>query len=402
MEHHIAPTTQRSVRRHNLGVVLRAVAEGGPRWRATLATDTGLNKSTVSSLVAELIDLGLLAERGAERRGSVGRPGLAVEIAEDGAVALGLEVGVDWLAVHAADLTGTVRLERREGGDLRGRPVTAVLDQLAEMTRAALDELRAAGMRPAGAVVALPGLVDARAGTLLVAPNLGWNDVAVRAELGERIGDSLPLEADNEANLSALAELWEGAGRGVRDFLHVSGEVGIGAGVVIGGRLLRGAHGFGGEFGHVTVDPGGPLCACGSRGCLESRAGLEAILGAAGITGNAAPAARAGELAERARAGDADALAALHEAGRWLGVAAGSAANLLDLSAIVIGGALGPLAEWLAEPLERELRTRVLAASWAVPSVLPARLGPEAAVRGAATQVLRRVLEDPASVRTLV
>src|SRR5436190_17685431 len=114
-----ALANQRAVRRHNLGVVLRHLSEHGPRSRATIALETGLNKSTVSSLVTELIELGVLSERGAERRGVVGRPGLVVELAGDGAVGLGLEVGVDYLAVHARDLTGVVRHRHQDARDNR-------------------------------------------------------------------------------------------------------------------------------------------------------------------------------------------------------------------------------------------------------------------------------------------
>jgi predicted NBD/HSP70 family sugar kinase len=387
-----APANQRAVRRHNLGVVLRDVVNHGPRSRATVAVHTGLNKSTVSSLVTELIELGVLVERGADRRGSVGRPGLVLSIAEQGAVALGLEINVDHLSVSAVDLAGDVRHSAQEPGDHRRSRPPGVLDQLAALARDALDDLRGQGLRVAGAAVALPGLADTVAGVLLVAPNLGWGEVAVVDELHARLGEpDLPLLVDNEANLAALAELWLGAGRGLRDFVHVSGEIGVGAGVVLGGELWRGARGFGGELGHLTVEPDGLPCACGSRGCLETRAGLDALLSAAG-----APSRE--ELEARARAGDRRALSALDQAGRWLGVACSSAANLLDLEAILLGGAYAPLAGWLGAGMEGELRTRVLGSQWGVPRVVPAALGMQAAVRGAAALVLRHLLDDPASL----
>jgi predicted NBD/HSP70 family sugar kinase len=267
-----------------------------------------------------------------------------------------------------------------------------VLDRLAALAADALQDLRARGLRVAGTAVALPGLTDPEAGVLLVAPNLGWGEVPVVDELRARLREpGLPLMIDNEANLAALAELWLGAGRGLRDFLHVSGEIGVGAGVVLGGELWRGARGFGGELGHLTVEPDGRPCACGSRGCLETRAGLDALLAAAGVASRE-------ELQTRAEAGDAGALEALREAGRWLGVACGSAANLLDLEAIVLGGAYAPMADWLAEGMQEELELRVLGSRWGVPLVVPAALGQEAAVRGAAALVLRRVLDDPAAL----
>jgi predicted NBD/HSP70 family sugar kinase len=399
---------QRAVRRHNLGVVLRHVSSHGPRSRATIALETGLNKTTVSSLVTELIGLDLLVERGLEQRGTVGRPGQVVELSGEGVVALGLEINVDYLAVRALDLTGADRYRGLDVQDNRRVPVASVLDRLAAHASKALDAVQGEGLRPVGATVALPGLVDAARGALLVAPNLGWNDVAVVSELHERMsGPEFPLAADNEANLAALAELWEGTARGLSDVLYVSGEIGVGAGIIVGGELFRGAQGFGGEFGHMTLDPGGRPCGCGSRGCLETVAGLEALLEMAGMDpAGAATTAGSGEpvaaLAARARAGDEAALEALREGGRWLGIAIASAANLLNFQAVVLGGFFGQLSTWLAAPIARELGTHVLASDWAVPRLLPSTLGPEAAVRGAAAQSLRRVLADPASAGAAV
>src|SRR5262245_25792067 len=280
-------SSQRAVRRHNLGVVLRQVVERGPRSRATIALDTGLNKTTVSSLVSELMDLGLLVERGAEARSSAGRPGLVVDVAREGAVALGLEINVDYLGVQATDLGGGSRYKAMEAADNRRRSVEDVLDRIADLANDALREVRAQGLRPIGATIALPGLVDVTRGELLAAPNLHWNDVAVIDQLRERMdAGSLPLDADNEANLAALAELWEGIGVGLSDFMYASGQVGVGGGIVLGGELFRGFRGFGGEFGHMTVEADGPPCACGSRGCLEAHAGLEPLLAAAGLDGD--------------------------------------------------------------------------------------------------------------------
>ena len=197
-----------------------------------------------------------------------------------------------------------------------------MLDRLGELTRGALDAVRAQGLRPIGATVAVPGLVDIEHGSLLVAPNLHWEDVAVVDLLRERIGEeSLPLDLDNEANLAALAELWEGAAIGVGDFMYASGEIGVGGGLILGGELFRGYRGFGGEFGHTTVEPDGLPCACGSRGCLETRAGLEPLLAAAGLNGEAVHSRGSGkpvaELVRRAQEQDPMALP------RWPTAAAG-------------------------------------------------------------------------------
>ena len=289
------------------------------------------------------MEFGLLVERGAEHRGTAGRPGLVVDVARDGVVALGLEVNVDYVGVQATDLAGGSRYKGLEAADNRGRAIEDVLDRLGELTRGALEAVQAQGLRPIGATVAVPGLVDIENGALLIAPNLHWQDVAVVEMLRERIDDpSLPLGVDNEANLAALAELWEGAATGISDFVYASGEIGVGGGIVLGGELYRGYRGFGGEFGHTTVEYDGLPCACGSRGCLETRAGLEPLLAAAGLNGESVHSRGSGkpvaELVRRAQDGDTVALGALEDCGRWLGVALGTVVNLLSPQAIVLGG----------------------------------------------------------------
>jgi len=392
-----APANQRSVRRHNLGVVLRHVAERGPRSRAAIAQETGLNKTTVSSLVGELIGFGLVRETEVELRGTVGRPALPVELSGRRVVGLGLELGVDFLAARAADLAGEERYAALVAADNRGRPPVEVVADLARIAGDAIAAVREHDLLTVGAVVALPGLVDS-AGCLLVAPNLGWNDVFVPDLLREHLGGpAFPIEAQNEANLGALAELWGGAGREFSDFVYISGELGIGAGMIVGGELFRGAHGFGGELGHTTVEAEGDVCACGSRGCLETRVALGALLRAAGLD----PGTGVAALAERARAGDRAALAALAEAGHWLGIGVASAANLLNPRGVVVGGYFATLAEWLVPGLEEELGVRVLAAEWDAPRVVISALGARAAVHGAAALALRRVYADPALVAEL-
>jgi len=396
------PVDQRSVRRHNLGLVLRHVAEQGPRSRARIAMETGLNKTTVSSLAAELIERGLLREAGTENPSAAGRPGVKLALSGDSVAALGLEINVDYLAACATDLAGRLRHRAFVPCENRGRPPERVIDDLATLAKGALDVLSSQGVEPVAATVALPGLVDLSQKTLLIGPNLGWTETPVAALLGERLGAGLlPVRVGNDADFGALAELWEGVGRQVRDFVFVYGAIGVGAGLVAGGDLLRGASGFGGELGHVTVDRDGLRCACGNSGCLELYAGQEALLRLAGM-----PLPPPGEsdvrwpalLAEKARAGDARVLDALSEVAGWLAVGLGALVNLFDPTAIVLGGNFAPLAEWLVERIEREVRAHVLGARWSSCRVLASKLGEGAAVRGAAAFALHEVLADPGAI----
>jgi predicted NBD/HSP70 family sugar kinase len=388
------PADQTTVRRANLGVVLRHVASGGARSRAQVAAETGLTRGTVSSLVTELIELELLQETGetTSPRG-VGRPGVALELA-DVVVGVGLEVNVDYVAVSVEDLTGAVRYGRRSYRENRGSAPRPVLDRLGRAARAALDAATGEGLRPVGISVAVPGLVEEASGAVVLAPNLGWEDIPVAAELEARL--ELPVHVENESNLAALAEHWTGAAVGIDDFVCVFGEVGVGGGVVLGGRLFRGSHGFGGEFGHVSVDPDGRRCACGSRGCVETVVGQESIARAAGVrpvTGGTR--SLTDELVRRAEDGSPEVVRALSDAGRWLGVALASTFNVLDLQAVVLGGCFGPLAPWLVDDVRRTLEERSLAARSGSFEVLPSAFGDGAAVRGAAALSLHRVLDAP-------
>ncbi|MEA2400227.1 MAG: hypothetical protein QOK00_630 [Thermoleophilaceae bacterium] len=392
------------VREHNLGLVLSRVAEQGPRSRATLALETGLNKSTVSSLVADLIDARLLRDSPVEERPvRVGRPPQSVELHPDGPFVLGLEINVDYLAVWATDLAGEVRHRSFVANDNRGASPEDVIAALARLAEEALDQPFAASRHPMIATVAVPGLVDPD-GELAVAPNLGWTDVPVARLLNEALEDPpYSVRVENEANLGAVAELVEGAGRGLSDFVYVSGEIGIGAGVVLRGELFRGASGFAGEFGHLTIDPFGPPCGCGGRGCLERLAGQDTLLRLAGWDGRmrsegARPEWPGAMLADSARAGHARTLEALSQVGHTLGIAIASLANLLDPEAVLLGGYLAPLSRWLRVPIEGELETRALAGRRMQCRVLPARLGGEAAVRGAVALSRRAALEQAAAL----
>lgn len=381
------PDTQQGMRRRNLARVMHTVSAEGPLSRAAVASRIGLTRAAVSTLVDELIRSGLLEELGPERPGRVGRPGSALAVSGRGPAGIGAEVGVDHLAVCAVDLRGEVRARAVRHGAHRGRSPEPVIEELTGLVRKVVAEAEREGLWPVGLAVAVPGLVARDGRTVVRAPNLDWHDT----DLGALLPAEFPLTVDNEANLGALAELWLGDGT-PPDFLHVSAEIGIGAAVVVDGRLLRGTRGFAGELGHVPVWPEGPDCACGGRGCLEQYAGEEAVLRAAGVEPGED---RVGLLAERAAQGDPDVRRALDGAGTALGIALTGAVNLLDPETVVLGGALSGLAPWLLPSLEAELDRRTTGPACAV-SV--SRLGPEGPLLGAAHSVVRAVLDDPGAV----
>jgi predicted NBD/HSP70 family sugar kinase len=373
------PASPPTLRRHNLGLVLAALRAAGSASRAQLATGTGLTKATVATLLEPLLDAGVLAEDAAAPRG-VGRPSRAVRFRSDGPVALGVAVDVDTLTVCAVGLDGVVRDRRRIARDHRDLTPTAVLDGAADLA----EDLRAdLGARVLGVGLALPALLGSADGdqpVVLRAPNLPrLSGTRPGAVLAERL--RLPVTVGNEASLGALAHLSLAP-----DLVYVSAGIGIGGGIVLGGRVYQGTHGLAGELGHVVVDRDGPECGCGGRGCVERYAGTAALLADAGV-------AELATLEAGLARGDGWALGATSRAAATLGVGLASVLNVLDVPVVVLGGTYARLAPFVIPTLQAELARRSLQPDPA--RVLASDQGDAAAVRGAAESVLDATQRDP-------
>ncbi|MFE3588743.1 ROK family protein [Streptomyces niveus] len=388
-----------TVRRHNLSLVLRAVRDEGEATRAGVAARVGLTRAAVSSLVEQLLDSGFLSESGKTFSGQAGRPGTVLKVTRSGPAGIGVEINIDYVSVCVVDLSGTDRVRLTEHLDNRGAAPAEVLARGARIAARTLDSAAEQDLSPVGVQLALPGLVAG--GTVRQAPNLGWNQVPAEELFAAALAEAapaapvLPVRSENEANLAALAELWFGGLGGIRSFLYLSGEIGVGGALVLDGELLRGANGFAGEIGHVVVDADGPLCRCGARGCLEQYAGQSALLRGAGLDENAGVPGVA-ELEALARGGDERAVAAIGEAGRMLGRVLSGAVNLFDPDAVVLGGIYRGLMPWLSPPADGELTDRVVSGLWPYDSGrLRASSSAGDAARGAAALVVRAVLADP-------
>jgi predicted NBD/HSP70 family sugar kinase len=366
--------------------VLGAIADSPGISRAGVAARTGLTKATVSSLVDRAIAADLVVDGEPAYREGPGRRGTSLSLSPAGPHGLGVEIGVDYIATCLVDLTGRVSRQRVRQADNRAQPANRTLVRAARAIRTAIAELP---VRVGGIGVAVPGLVESSSGFLRTAPNLGWREVDVPAELRDRVDlADIPVLVGNEANFAALGELWGGGHEDLRDFVHVSAEIGIGAGIVMDGTLFEGVRGFGGEIGHVSVDSKGPQCSCGARGCLEAVAGQDTILRQSGT-----PDVRT--LVLHLEDNDRKAVAAVRGVARWLGTALANVVNLLDVQTIVLGGTYALLEPWLRDALQEELDLRVVSADWSKVRILRSTLGTEAAVRGAASSAVRAIVADP-------
>ncbi|MBD7951092.1 MULTISPECIES: ROK family protein [Oerskovia] len=395
---------QHTLREYNLALVSQALFDAPrPRSRADIAAATGLTRATVSVLVDQLIEARLVRELPPVTPLRAGRPAVPLTPAERTIVGLGLEVNVDYLGGTVLDLTGQVVAQEVVPGDLHGSDPAEVLGRLGALARRLVEDVEAQDMQVAGARLALPGLVDARAGRLQVAPNLGWSSFLPLPLLG--LPDRLPVEIANEANLAGLAQLVAGTqGRRPDDaappvpssFLYVSGEVGIGSAIVIDRELFLGNRGWSGEIGHVVVDPHGPRCLCGATGCLEQYAGKDAMLRAAGIPVDEPVETFLDALAE----GTPSAREAATSAGTALGRALANFVNLVDIETVLLGGIYTDLLPYLREALTTELTTRVLASPWTELDLRPALVAGHAAMIGGARTVLRDVVAAPSAWTT--
>jgi predicted NBD/HSP70 family sugar kinase len=390
----IRGSTQDDVRRHNLGAILTEVHRHGCRSRAQLTAEMGLNRSTIGDLVAELTEAGLVLERAATARGRAGRPSLEVVPCPDAAYVLAVDLGVRHLVVARVGLGGQVldRVEADSGRDWS--ELDATVDAIVDTCRR-LRERAPEGARCVGVGLSVPGVVREEDGLLRFAPNLGWIDLPLGARLGERL--DLPAFLANDADLGALAEHWRGAAIGYDHVVVISGEIGIGGGILVGGRPLRGRGGYAGEIGHLRVNPDGRPCRCGSVGCLETESGVEALLRAAGRPADSGLAAYRAVLAEVA-VGEPGAVEAAAGVARWLGVGVGMLVNTFNPDIVVLGGPLGELFA-LTEDVVRETvaRSSLVAPREQVRMAVSA-LGSDAQVIGAAELAFVPLLEDPMGV----
>lgn len=372
-----------SLRRRNAAALLRTLRYDGPASRAELAQRTGLAKATVGTIAGGLEEAGVLRSLDQVRSGERGRPGQRLTLAGGRPVGVGFEVNVEYVAAVVLDLAGRPRLEITRPVPDVGRVAAALADLAAEV----VVLLAADGLHPVGAAVALPGLIDGDDRTAVWTPNLALTGTGVAEAVDRAFGWDGRTRVVNDADCAALAELRLGAGRGVDHLLYLTGTVGIGAGIVDDGRLLRGARGFAGEVGHLPLGAPGARCGCGRTGCWEASIGLHALLAAVGMQECGTPRETAAEVARRAATSEQvrDGVA---DIGRRLGSGLGIVSGVLDPQLIVLGGYFVPLGDLVLGPAADELDTAVALGGRGRPDLRLGELGTEAAATGAAERAL--------------
>jgi len=380
-------TSLERLRAANRRAVLTALATEGPQSRADLARATGLSRTTVSTLVQDLISAGQAAEttdRGRPHKGGSGRPPLLVTATSALGAVAGIDIGHHHVRVAIADQSGSVLAEDVRPVDVDAHG-SATLDRVTRMVRSLA---RSSGTQTSllrGVGLCVPAPIDRRSAQIRSGIMPGWRDLAPAAQLEERLG--LAVSADNDANLGALAELHHGVAHGVADFVYLKLASGVGAGLVLGGRLYRGATGIAGEMGHVQIAEHGRVCRCGNRGCLETEVSVPRLLEHVQPTHDLPLDPE--RLLELDAAGDTGVRRVLGDAGRTVGRALADLCNSLNPTMLVIGGPLGSatsLVEGVRASVDRYAQPDTAAAV----RVVSAALGERAEITGAIAMAIAR------------
>lgn len=382
-------TNQEAVRRHNLGTVLRHVHGAGQISRAQLTALMGLNRSTIADLVLELESLGVVEQTVPTGvRSGAGRPSAGVRLAEVGPYVVAVDLGVDRAVVARVALGGDV-VERATapipsgGGEAWqvGSTVAGLIRRVVEGAPAAAPLL--------GVGISVPGLVRRSDGLVRLAPNLEWRDVSFGSIVLAALGVDVPVQLANDADLGALAEHRRGAGLGIDDLIYISGNVGVGAGVITGGVRLEGAGGYAGEVGHLPFAPEGRLCHCGNVGCWETEVGAHAIAAAIGCPES--DVVTLGDVLDE-YAGPQRALGAT---GKALGYGLASIVNAFNPRLVVLGGYLSSLYALVRHEVDDALAERALPAPHESVTLSLPGLGSDSVLLGAAEIALEPLFADP-------
>jgi predicted NBD/HSP70 family sugar kinase len=371
-----------TIRYINRQIVLNYVREKEPISRAEISHETALQRSTVSLIVEELKNQGLVYEIEGESTG--GRPPTLLKLRAAGCIAIGVDLGIAQTTVATGDLVG--RVLRREAF-----PTDPDLEVTFQRIVTSVQNFIAGEPAIEGIGISLPGLVDSETGTALFIPHFKWRDWTIAEDLAKVTG--MPVRVDNDANAAALAELWLGRPeiRDVRDFILVLVEEGLGTGIIFDGQVYHGMVGGAGEFGHMTIGKGAPVaCAAGSDECWEAfaseRAALARYAGKLNGSGNSEITFR--QLVDLAFAGDEAARNALNETAHFLGLGISNLTKGLSPEAVIVGGEISRAWPVIAEELHRAIANNSICSGLQSAATFASTLGEDTRLMGALSLIL--------------
>jgi glucokinase-like ROK family protein len=403
---------QALVREINLSTVLRYLQESGPRSRAALASLTGLNKTTISSLADELLERGLIYEVGFDNSGG-GRPATLLDLYPEAGCIIGVALGVDFISVILADFVGQIRWRRQADADPT-ETQQATIQRTLDIVDEAITASQACSSRLLGLGIATPGTVDVEEGLLIFSPNLQWYNVPYRQIFEDHTG--LLVIVDNDANAAAQAEHLLGVARQIQNFVSIYAGVGVGGGLFLNGELYRGAGGFAGEIGHTNfmVEHYRRPCRCGKRGCWETSVAQDSVVErvrARLAVGRSSSVSQLMDeqnsplavplIVQAADNGDQEALEALDETAFLLGLGVANLVSIFNPEMVVIGGPLSKAGKYLLPRVQEAVAQGTLPEIGEQAQILLSSFGADASVVGAIALVIEAILSNPSSVEPL-
>lgn len=341
---------QHVVKKNNKALVLSLIIEKEMISRADIASVTGLNKTTVSSLVNELLEEELIYESG-PGISSGGRRPVILHFNRNAGYAIGIDIGVNYVLAVLTDLKGKIIVEKSL--IVNRTSYSAIISTVQTMIQSLMDDMPKSKYGIVGIGVGVPGIVN-KEGSVLLAPNLGWTNIQLKEDL-ERLFH-VPIIIENEANAGAVGEQQFGAGQDHQNILYVSAGIGIGVGIILNKELYQGKNGFSGEMGHMIIELNGKRCNCGSRGCWEAYASENSLLEMAGESIDSLE-----SLIELAKDGEKSAIDLFEKIGHYLGFGINNIINTFNPDQVIIGNRLALIREWIEEPILKTIESHTLA-----------------------------------------
>lgn len=341
---------QHVVKKNNKALVLSLIIEKETISRADIANVTGLNKTTVSSLVTELLEDELIYESG-PGISSGGRRPVLLHFNRNTGYSIGVDIGVNYILSVLTNLKGKIIIEKSQS--VNRTSYAAIISTVQTMIQSLMDEMPDSRYGIVGIGVGVPGIVN-KQGSVLLAPNLGWTNIQLKEDL-EKISN-MQIIIENEANAGAVGEQQFGAGQDYENILYVSAGIGIGVGIILNKELYRGKSGFSGEMGHMILEMNGKRCNCGSRGCWEAYASEHALLEMAGENIDSLE-----SLIDYAKNGEKSAIELFEKIGQYLGFGINNIINTFNPDQVIIGNRLALIREWIEEPILKTIENHTLA-----------------------------------------
>ena len=397
------------IKKMNMALILDIIRKKGPISRSEIAELTDLTPATISNITGELIDYNLVVE-GESGDSSGGRKPIMLRIRCDYYRVIGIYIGSKKIKIIASDLMANSKYKKEIPYERKNISAEEAFDILYNEIEIIKEKYQKKGKKVVGIGIGIHGIVNTETGTLIFAPNLGWNNVPIKKNIEEKF--DIPVYVDNNTRAMGLGENWFGTGKNVDNFFCVNIEYGVGGSLFIEDKIFRGFSFGAGEIGHTTVDINGEMCSCGNRGCLETIASVKALQKKAfegyeenknssiftGREINQMEDLKAAYIFEAANNGDSYAISLIRDMGEKIGIGIANIINIFNPQLVIINGEIISTGEILLEPIRKVVRERGFKSLVNATDIVLSKLGNVAYLKGAVVLATQHIFDDPESV----